>query len=247
MPASVGFQCPECVRGQAATVRAPRTIAGGRVRGTADIATKVIIGLNVAVFVLVLVGGDAVVDDLMLVGRRFIGGELVGVAEGQWYRLITAAFLHQEVLHLLFNMAFLWFVGRELELRLGRGRFVVLYVVSALGGTAASYWLAPAVDASLGASGAIYGLLGALIVLERRQAADLKPLLILLGVNLAITFVLPGIDWRAHLGGLVAGSVTAVGMVYAPRAHRTIVQALTVAVVLGAVVIVDAMRTAQLG
>jgi membrane associated rhomboid family serine protease len=222
-------------------------MAGGTPRGTGDLVTKIIIGLNLVVFLAVLAVGDRLVDDLMLVGRRFVGGEFVGVAEGQWYRLITAAFTHQQPMHLLFNMVFLWFLGRELEMLLGRGRYIVLYVVSALGGTAASYWLAPAADGSIGASGALYGLLGALIVLERRRSANLRPLLILLAVNLVITFALPAnIDWRAHLGGLVAGTLTGIGMLYAPRAHRALVQTLSVTAVLAVIVVVDLLRTAQL-
>lgn len=248
--ASVGFQCPDCVREGGRTVREARTIAGARVRrdtGTNAVVTKTLIGVNLAVFVLVLAVGDDVVDRLMLVGRAIIDNHWAGVAEGESYRLITAAFLHQEAWHILFNMIGLWVLGPPLEAVLGRLRFLVLYLVSAFGGTTASYLIADGHQASLGASGAIFGLFGAAIVVGHRMKADLRPLVALLVINLVITFLnTKWIDWRAHVGGLVIGAITAVCLVHAPKNHRVVAQVVSVCVIVGALVGVVVFQTNRL-
>lgn len=247
--ASVGFQCPECVRDGRRTVRQARTIAGGSVRSPqkSAIVTKVLIGLNLAVFLLVLVVGDKVVDKLMLIGRALVGNHVVGVAEGDWYRLLTAGFLHQEVWHIAFNMWALWMLGPALESALGRTRFLAVYLLSLLGGTATSYLLAAQNQGSLGASGAVFGLFGAAIVVGRRMRYDLRPLIALLVINLVITFLNTSrIDWRAHVGGLVVGVISAIVMVHAPRAHRVVVQVAGVLVIAAAIVATVLVRTSQL-
>ncbi|MDI2132859.1 rhomboid family intramembrane serine protease [Yinghuangia seranimata] len=249
--ASVGFQCPSCVEEGRRTVRDARTVAGGRVRppSAQGVVTKILIGLNLAVWILVLIAGDKVVDKLMLIGRAVspTDHQLIGVAEGQWYRLVTAAFLHQQAWHILFNMMALWFLGPQLEALLGRTRFLVLYMVSALGGTVTSYLLAAGNQGSLGASGAVFGLFGAMIVVGKRVKADLRPLIALLVINLVITFLNTSwIDWRAHVGGLIVGSLTAAVMVYAPRAHRVLVQVAAIAVIVAVLVGLVLVRTSQL-
>ncbi|WP_439675874.1 rhomboid family intramembrane serine protease [Embleya sp. MST-111070] len=247
--ASVGFQCPDCVRQGSRQVREARTVAGGRVAPTTAtaIVTKTLIGLNLAVFVLVQVVGNTFVDRWILVGRFFMGGEWQGVAEGQWYRLLTATFLHQQFWHIGLNMLGLWMLGPPLEAALGRTRFVALYLVAGLGGSALSYLIAEPNQGSLGASGALFGLFGAMIVLGRRMNYDLKPLIILLALNLMITFLnMSTIDWRAHLGGLVAGTLAAIGVVYAPARQRTLVQVGSLLAVLAVVVAIVLIRTAQI-
>lgn len=251
--ASVGFQCPDCVRGGSGTghsaqATAPRTIAGGTIAADPRLITKILIGINAAVFLAVLASGDQLVGRLDLIGRAFDPGQfgLVGVAEGEWYRLVTAMFLHQAVPHIAFNMLSLWWLGPSLEAALGRTRYLALYLLSGLGGSALSYLLAAQNQPSLGASGAIFGLLGATAVLMRRLNQDMKPVLILLALNLAFTFLWPNISWQAHVGGLVVGAAVAYGMVHAPRARRTLVQALTCGAALLAVVVVVAVRTLQL-
>ncbi|GFE15425.1 rhomboid family intramembrane serine protease [Streptomyces glebosus] len=254
--ASVGFQCPECVRGGAGTghapqAAAPRTIAGGTIAADPRLITKILLGLNAAVFVAVLAtGGDLspLVNRLDLLGlaadpSRY---QLIGVAEGEWYRLLTAMFLHQQIAHFAFNMLSLWWLGPPLEAALGRLRFIALYVLAGLGGSALSYLLAAPGQPSLGASGAIFGLLGATAVLLRRLNHDMKPVLILLGINLAFTFLWPNIAWQAHVGGLVVGAAVAFGMVHAPRDRRTLVHAATCAVAFLAVIAVVWVRTLQL-
>ncbi|MEV6650146.1 rhomboid family intramembrane serine protease [Streptomyces sp. NPDC051219] len=253
--ASVGFQCLECIRGgsgtgHAPTANQPRTIAGGAVAADPHLVTKVLLGLNAAVFLLGLLPGigDRVVEELRLVGRYwdFFGAPLEGVAEGQWYRLLTSMFLHQEVWHFAFNMLGLWWLGGPLEAALGRARYLALYLVSGLAGSALTYLIAEPNQPSLGASGAIFGLLGATVVLMRRMNYDLRPVFALLAVNLLFTFFGPGIAWQAHVGGLVAGVLIAVGMVHAPREHRALVQWGSCALVLAAVLVTVVTRTAML-
>ncbi|WP_329615172.1 rhomboid family intramembrane serine protease [Streptomyces brevispora] len=251
--ASVGFQCPDCVRqgsgtGHSPAASRPRTIAGGTVAADPRLITKILLGINVAVFVAVLAKG-ALVDDLVLLGRaRFSEyGPLDGIAEGQWYRLVTSMFLHQEVWHIAFNMLGLWWLGGPLEAALGRARYITLYMLSGLAGSALTYWLAEPNQPSLGASGAIFGLLGATAVLMRRLNYDMRPVFALLAINLVITFnPWGGIAWQAHVGGLIAGTLIAIGMVHAPRERRNAVQYGTCAVALVVVVLIVVLRTASL-
>ncbi|MEV1048379.1 rhomboid family intramembrane serine protease [Streptomyces sp. NPDC049916] len=239
--ASVGFQCPTCVRegsgtGHSPAASRPRTLAGGTVAADPRLVTKILIGINVAVFVLVAAAGPTLLNDLTLLGRAWDPtpppGTVEGVAEGQWYRLVTSMFLHQEVWHIGFNMLGLWWLGGQLEAALGRSRYLALYLLSGLAGSALTYLIAAPNQASLGASGAVYGLFGATAVLMRRMNYDMRPVLVLLALNLVFTFTWGGIAWEAHVGGLVAGVAIALGMVHAPRQHRTAVQAGTCALVL---------------
>ena len=247
VPASVGFQCPECVREGHKDVRQARTVFGGRPSGDPGWVSKVLIGVNLVVFVLQQASDE--------VTRRFYDlgyaldpatMERVGVADGEYYRLLTSAFLHSGVLHLLLNMYALFLFGPQLEAALGRLRFVALYLVSALGGSALSYAFSAPNQPSLGASGAVFGLLGAYLVVSKRLRRDTTPVLVLLAVNLAYGFLAPRIDWRAHLGGLVAGGLVALAMVYAPKDRRTLVQAAGTLLVVAAVVAVIVWRTAAL-
>ncbi|MBB1245636.1 rhomboid family intramembrane serine protease [Streptomyces durbertensis] len=258
--ASVGYQCPECVRGgsgtgHSATASRPRTIAGGTLVGDTKLVTKVLLAINVTVFVAVLATGRDLVEQLSMLGLAaergpfdpFSPPELLGVADGEWYRLITSAFLHQEFWHIGFNMMALWFLGPPLEAALGRARFLTLYLLSALGGNVLTYWLMEPNVMSLGASGAIFGLFGATAVLMRRMRYDMRPIAVLLGINLVITFV-PGLNiaWQAHLGGLVVGAVVAYAMVHAPRERRALVQWGTCALVAVLLLALTVARTINL-
>lgn len=229
--ASVGYQCPQCVRGGSGTghkpgANRPRTLAGGAVAGDTWLVTKILLGINLAVFVAVLAVGRPLTDELLLFGRATTEayGPLEGVAEGQWYRLLTSAFAHQEFWHVGMNMLALWILGPQVEAALGRGRYLALYLLSAVGGSVLAYVVSDPQQASLGASGAIYGLFGAMAVLVRRLRYDMRPILILLAVNLIFTFTVASISWQAHVGGLVVGAVIAYAMVHAPRERRALVQ-----------------------
>ncbi|MET7763465.1 rhomboid family intramembrane serine protease [Streptomyces sp. NPDC005336] len=258
--ASVGFHCPECVRGHASAASGaadagpprraaqPRTIAGGTITSDPRLVTKILVALNLVIWLAALAAGNRLVDDLDLVGRAYNPGtaDIVGVAEGQWYRLLTSVFLHQQLMHIAFNMLSLWWIGGPLEAALGRARYLTLYLLSGLGGSALSYLLAAQNQPSLGASGAIFGLLGATAVLMRRLNYDMRPVIALLALNLLFTFTWHGIAWQAHVGGLVVGTVVAYGMVHAPRERRALVQQGTCALMLLAIVAAVWIRTVQL-
>ncbi|MEU1401608.1 rhomboid family intramembrane serine protease [Streptomyces sp. NPDC005728] len=252
--ASVGFQCPECVRGGSGTghtpaASRPRTVAGGTLTADPRLVTKILIGINLAVFLLQQALGDRFTNRFELIGQAYtpLLTGVQGIAEGQYYRMLTAMFLHGGIAHILFNMLSLWWIGGPLEAALGRARYLALYFVSGLAGSALSYLIAAPNQPSLGASGAIFGLFGATAVLMRRLNYDMRPLVALLVVNLIITFS-PGmgIAWQAHIGGLVAGVVTGYAMVHAPREKRALIQYGTCALVLVVVVVLTLVRTAQL-
>ncbi|WEH40739.1 rhomboid family intramembrane serine protease [Streptomyces sp. AM 2-1-1] len=253
--ASVGFQCPECVRNAAGTghhpaASRPRTLTGGTVSADPHLVTKILLAVNVAVFAAVwLTGRSWLVEDLMMLGRAWdpqpFPGAWVGVAEGQWYRLLTSVFLHEELLHIAFNMLGLWWLGGPLEAALGRIRFLALYLLSGLAGSAVTYWMSAQNQGSLGASGAVFGLLGATVVLMRRMNYDLRPALVILALNVLFS-LRPGVAWQAHLGGLVAGTLIAVALVHAPRTRRIAVQCGACALVLVVTAVIVLARTAVL-
>ncbi|MEU0964419.1 rhomboid family intramembrane serine protease [Streptomyces sp. NPDC005917] len=254
--ASVGFQCPECVRGTTAgrsgpppADSRPRTIAGGTVTADPRLLTKILIGVNIAVFLVELSLGNSFTNRFELIGQAWFPqyGDIEGVARGQYYRLLTAMFLHDSsnFMHIAFNMLSLWWIGGPLEAALGRARYLTLYFVAGLTGSALTYLLAAQNQPSLGASGAIFGLFGATAVLIRRLNYDMRPIIALLVINLIFTFS-GGIAWQAHIGGLVAGVITGYAMVHAPRERRNLIQYGTCALVLMVAVVLTIIRTAQL-
>jgi membrane associated rhomboid family serine protease len=133
----------------------------------------------------------------------------IAVEQGQYARLITSAFLHAGLLHLATNMITLYIVGTPLERVLRPARYLLVYVLSALGGSLFSVWLSPEFSIGVGASGAIFGLFGALLVLRRQVGAEAGGLAVLIGLNLVISFAVPNISWQAHIGGLVTGVLVA--------------------------------------
>jgi membrane associated rhomboid family serine protease len=250
--ASVGFQCPECVSAGARSTREARTVFGGRVSADTSKVSLGFVAANVAIFALGFVlGQDRLRADFgNITGPALLqlGGEIVGVATGEYYRLITAAFLHAGVLHLAFNMFALATVGPPLEAALGRLRFAALYLLSALGGSVTAFVLAPERVLGVGASGAIFGLFGAYYVVVRRLGGNTSSIAILLGINLVITFTVPFIDWRAHVGGLVTGAAVAAALAYAPRgSRRTAVQVAALVGVAALLVVATLVRRASLG
>ncbi|MET0523134.1 MAG: rhomboid family intramembrane serine protease [Jiangellaceae bacterium] len=239
--APVGFQCPECVSEGERTVRQPTTVLGGQVRERGDdLVTKILIGLNVGIWLIGMATGFGGIAARFALLSGNLGGQPVGVADGEWYRLLTAAFVHEQLWHLALNMYALWILGRMLEPVLGRWRFVTLYLLSGLGGAAASL-LAPGVI-SYGASGAVFGLMGALFVVLRRFGRDVTAVLVILAINVVFGFVVPGIDWRAHFGGLITGAVLAFAFAHAPRAHRALVSAVACAAMLMVIIAMVAVR-----
>jgi membrane associated rhomboid family serine protease len=232
--AAVGFQCPECVRDGRKSVRQAQTPFGGRATANPHAVTYALIGLNALAFLGELASSAFVnrFEQIGLAVERTNGSaHLVGVAHGEYYRLLTSMFLHEPptaggafFLHILFNMWALSVVGPPLEALLGRVRFVAMYLLSGLAGSVLAYTLTVPNVAELGASGAIFGLFGALLVVGRRLRLNIQPIAITIGLNLVLTFSFAGISWQAHIGGLVAGAALGAAWAYAPRANRTAIQ-----------------------
>jgi membrane associated rhomboid family serine protease len=245
--APVGFQCPECVREGHASVRQPTTPLGGKRREQGDLVTKVLIGLNVAVWLIgMIIGTERLLESFALANivRFESGAPLVGVLVGDWYRMLSAAFVHEQFWHIGLNMFALWILGSSLEPVLGRWRYIALYLLSALGGSVVSLLGLPPGGIAIGASGAVFGLFGALFVVARRFGRDVSSVLVILGINAVIGFTVPGIDWRAHLGGLITGALLAYAFAHAPRTHRVMFSIAACSVVLAVIVVVAALLVA---
>jgi membrane associated rhomboid family serine protease len=235
-PASVGFHCPECVAEGRRTTRVARTVYGGRIRpGVAPgMVTRTLIAINVVVFIVTAASGANVVSGSTGSSTIYDRFALVpaAVAHGQWYRLVTAAFLHYGIFHIGFNMYALWIVGPQLEAVLGRLRYVVLYLLAGIGGGILSVALGPVGEQAAGASGAIFGLFAALYVVARHLKLATSGIAVTIVANLVFTFAVPNIDWRGHVGGLLTGAALAAVFAFAPRGpRRERVQALGVAMV----------------
>ena len=221
--AEVGHQCVECVEAGARTIRQPRITTsrfGGRPRSETPIVTYALVAINVAAFIAQMASGN--LDKQLTLWPP-------AVADGQLYRLATAAFLHYGATHLLLNMWGLYIVGPPLEMWLGRLRFGALYALSGLGGSVLVYLLSPLSTATAGASGAIFGLFGAMFVVAKRLTLDVRWVVAVIVVNLVFTFVVPAIgsqliSWQAHVGGRVTGGAVAAAYVYPPRERRNLIQ-----------------------
>jgi membrane associated rhomboid family serine protease len=232
--AAVGFQCPTCVKEGNRGSRQGRTPYGGQRVADPRLTTFVLIGINVAVWLLIQATGgrtSTLIDKLALLPdsavRQLADGSLVpvkGVDDGAWWQIITSTFAHEQVLHIGFNMLALYFLGPMLENVLGRSRFLALYLVSGIAGSAAVMLLSSAHGQTLGASGSIFGLMGALAVIALKVRGQVQSILMWIGLNLVITFTVSGISWQGHLGGLVGGVLLGAAMVFAPRQHRALVQ-----------------------
>lgn len=238
MTAPVGFQCRECVAEGSAQVTPPQPM--GMTQGSATdrpFVTYALVGICAAAFILAFLGVG--IDSV----ARAFGMNPVAIAlDGEWYRMLTSVFLHWTILHIGFNMLVLVMLGPTLETVFGHVRFAVLFILAGLGGAVASYCFSPLATVSVGASGAIFGLMGALIVAGRRLKIDVTQVVILLAINLVIGFVPGGsIDWRAHLGGLITGAAVSLVFAYAPRQNQTLLQ------VAGCVVIVAVLATMTVG
>jgi membrane associated rhomboid family serine protease len=199
-PTPVGMRCPECSR-QKTKVRTAATLTGE------PTVTYFLIAVNVIAFLAMTASGGSITDPG---GTVYQHGALFGplVADGEWWRIVTAGFLHAGIIHIAFNMYFLYFLGTLIEPAIGRLRFGLIYAVSLLGGSFGALLLTPN-SPTVGASGAVFGLMGAAILAMRARGID--PMQSGLGVtlllNLGITFLIPGISKGGHVGGLVAGAI----------------------------------------
>jgi membrane associated rhomboid family serine protease len=216
--APVGIRCPDHsgkARGAAGAARSLRRLG---YEGTGALATKALIAVNVLVFLVQLAQGPSIA---VPGGALFDRGSLYGpaVAQGEWWRLITAAFLHASIIHIGMNMLVLAWVGGAMEAALGRARFLLLYLVSALAGSAGALLLTPTAH-TVGASGAIYGIFGAGIVLERqRNYVFGGSALTLVVINLALSYAIPNVSIGGHLGGLAGGVLATLALSRFGRGH----------------------------
>ena len=229
--AAVGFQCPTCVKEGTRTTRQARTPYGGTRVADPRITTYALIAANVAVWVAIQATGrgrSRLLDVFALLPQTArdarTGQVITGVSDGAYWQVMTSVFTHVEVLHIGFNMLALYFLGPILEQVLGRARFLAVYLVSGLAGSAAVMWFSAPNVQTLGASGAIFGLMGALAVLALKVGGQARSVFGWIGINLVLTFTLGGISWQGHLGGLAGGVVLGAAMIYAPRSHRSLVQ-----------------------
>lgn len=223
--AAVGFQCIDCVNEIKRTTPGVQSVYGGALAAGRPLMTYLIIALCVVVYVLQwLIPGDVLFYNFAF-ASPFASTEF---GEFEPWRMLTAAFLHSQgfLLHIVLNMYTLWIFGQALEPLLGRVRFLAVYLLSAIGGSVGYLLLTPMyvpgqpVSAVVGASGAIFGLFGAMLVVQRQRGGETKQLWVLIAINGVIGFMVPSIAWQAHLGGLVTGALAAAVVAYAPRGER---------------------------
>lgn len=247
--AAVGQQCVECVKGASRGSRQAAGPFGGKVASTPTV-TWTLIALNVLMYVVEIVY-PKVINYGQVVGKAYDHqlNAFVGVGFGDWYRLISNAFLHYPlsggfgIFHILFNMYALYIVGPALEQLLGHLRFITVYLVSAVGGAVLFYLLAPDYAQAIGASGAIFGLFGAWFVLARRLRLDARMIIGLIAINLVISFLGASfIAWQDHVGGLIAGAALTAAFAYAPARNRKLTQAAATIGIVALLVIAVVLR-----
>ncbi|WP_243790668.1 rhomboid family intramembrane serine protease [Saccharopolyspora gloriosae] len=245
--ASVGYHCVDCLAQSRRGGREAVTVAGAKLSGK-PIVVPVLIVLNVLAYAVTAIqaGSFQNYNDSAQLFHQFSLWP-VGVAGGQWVRLIVSGFLHFGPIHLLMNMVALWVIGRDLETVLGRLRFTSVYLLSLLGGSTAVF-LFDGIDTSVaGASGAVYGLMGGIAVAALRLKVSLRPVLIVIALNIVLSVSIPGISLLGHLGGIVLGAAATAAMVYAPRERRNQLQAGALGGLLVVLLVLLIVRDAQLG
>jgi membrane associated rhomboid family serine protease len=259
--APVGLRCPDHAAadsgGSRAQQRATRAVRRTTsLRASDAIVTKILVAINAVVFLITIAqgtgsnpGGRLFDDWALFGGRAIIDGHLYGgVAGGDWWRLLTSAFLHASLIHIAFNMLALWWLGAPVELALGRARYIGLYLVSGLAGAAGALVASPNAI-TVGASGAIFGLLGAGLILEwQATGSPVGNYLMLIVINLAISFAVPNISVGGHIGGLIGGILCTLAFTKFGRAHAAYsrlspIGAVTLAVVAAGAVLIAYLKT----
>ena len=249
--AAVGFHCPECVKEANKGSRQHQALYGGERSADPRLTSYVLIALNAVIWLAITAtgGGSSRLTSLLSLsplGRCMVGDTgayypsifdarlcatqqnttwVQGVSDGAWWQLVTSMFTHVDVFHIALNMMALFILGPALERIIGRVRFLMVYLVGGLGGSVLVLFLSGATSSTLGASGAIYAVLGALLVTFRKARLDSQFLMqnLLLGVVISVV----GwryISWQGHLGGLLAGAAVAAIVAYAPKSHRSLLQ-----------------------
>ena len=219
--APVGLRCPDHSGRPQGVARVRRQVRRAGWAGTGALVTKALIGINVLVYLAEIGSGSGTTGagtGSSIVERFALDGP--DVANGDWWRLVTSGFLHANVLHIGLNMFILWLVGSPLEEMLGRGRYLLLYFVSLLAGSAGALLQAPLVH-TVGASGAIFGLFGALLVLEYFATGQIVggQAFGLIVINLIFSFAFNNISWGGHIGGLVGGILGTLVLARFGRGH----------------------------
>ncbi len=242
--AAVGKQCVDCVNEGRRTVRPARTVVGAQVSDRV-IVTPVLIALNVLAYVVtVFQSGSPMNNDR---SGLFTATSMIPelTAQGEWWRVLTSGFMHFGLIHLALNMAVLYVVGQNVERELGKVRFGAVYFLSLLGGSAAAFYFGTVCQQLAGASGAVFGLMGALLVLWKRQRRDISTIVVVVGINL-VSNLFTNASLLGHLGGFVIGGLLTLAMVRAPERNRNLYQ---IGGVVAAVVLLGvmfALRAAQL-
>ena len=226
--APVGIRCPDHSGKGTGPTRVARTVRRASAEGAGAVVTRTLVALNVGVYLAQLGEGAGmnansgwIFEKGALVGPRIMYGDQVieGIQGGEWWRLLTAAFLHYGPLHLGLNMLALWWFGGVVEQALGRGRFLMLYLVSGLAGSAGALLVHPH-DVTVGASGAIFGIMGALLVLEWQATGSVMgQAMTLIALNLVFTFTMSNISIGGHLGGLAGGILGTLALARFGRGH----------------------------
>ena len=274
VPAAVGFQCPDCVKAHTRATRQNQGPYGGELSSNPRLTSIVLMAVNAVVWGVIQLAGlmkvqDRVTDFLGLLPKGMcmagdapgsyysgVGSQAVcqsipagswvpGVADGAWWQVFTSIFTHVAIWHIAANCLTLWFLGPPLESMLGRARFLATYLVAGLAGSLSVYWLSPVNSLSYGGSGALFGVMGALLLLLWRQKGDVRQLLMWLGLNLIITFTGGGaISWQAHMGGLVGGALVACVWAFVrPSEKRARTQWILVAAILAVIAVGMIVRT----
>ena len=241
VPSSVGVHCVDCDRRSQAGRRQARTLLGGNMVSGA-LVTKILLGLCVVVYALQVLAPGLATQSL-----DFRLGFLPVLAAHEPWRFLTTAFLHANYMHLGFNMWALWVLGGTLEPVLGRWRFASVYLLSALGGSTAIYWLSwPGTESwitlTVGASGAVFGLFSAMFIVQRRFGRDTSGIVALVAINAVVSFLGANISWQGHLGGLLVGGIVSAIYAWAPRGKRKAVGIAGTLAVVVALLVLNILR-----
>lgn len=196
----VGFQCPTCFNEGVRSVSRTRTSLGGIQRANQSVVTYTILALNVLVFIAVHVGSPKILQDLVMVPV---------LTESEPWRLLTSAFIHVQIFYIFSNLFMLWQLGPPLEQMLGRLRFTVFYLLSALGGSVAVWIFAVFGSATLGVFGVVFGLVGVFLVISCVCGFDITWIIAYVAITAVLSFAIPNVSWQGHFGGFIVGAALA--------------------------------------
>jgi membrane associated rhomboid family serine protease len=245
--AAVGYQCIDCTQSGQPRRRPVTSRAASGALSARPVVTPVLIALNVLLYAITSVQADSALnnDTAKLFGDWVLWPRAIAGA-GEWWRLVASGFLHFGPIHLAANMISLWVIGRDMERLFGKARFTAIYLVSLLGGGVSVYLFDGSNQVTAGASGAIYGLLGGVLVAVLRLRLNPMPAIAMIVLNLIITVSIPNISLLGHLGGLVTGAVVTAAIIYAPAKSRSAWQAVSVVVLVAILVALVWYRDTQL-